>query len=180
MSSYSIQVGQIKSLYDIFVETSIAETDPQYPEYKLIGDTFLEYIMTKYSDYHSSKVFEILSNVTETSIANRLKRLESRVKNKNLDMHYLAWNFIERGIIQEKNDYIAVIELNKIYAASKVEYKRIHGEENELTSTIYAEMLKVKPANLRRMLNHNREIVDMKLIERAKQILQQLSSTLPI
>ncbi len=73
-------------------------------------------------------------------------------------MHYLAWDYINRGIVQEKNDYLAALQLNKIYAESKVQYKRIHGEENELTSKIYAEMLKTKPENLRRMLNHNREV----------------------
>ncbi|MDB0198862.1 hypothetical protein CTY68_17130, partial [Acinetobacter baumannii] len=134
MSSYSIQVGQIKGLYDIFVETSVAKTDPNYSEYKRIGDTFLKYIMTEDPDYHSSQVYSILSEVKELSIANRLKRLEAKVRNKNFDMHYLAWDYINRGIVQEKNDYLAALQLNKIYAESKVQYKRIHGEENELTS----------------------------------------------
>lgn len=176
MSSYSIQVGQIKGLYDIFVETSVAKTDPKYSEYKRIGDTFLKYIMTEDPDYHSSQLYSILSEVKELSIANRLKRLEAKVRNKNFDMHYLAWDFINRGIVQEKNDYLAALQLNKIYAESKIHYKRIYGDDHELTSKIYAEMLKTKPENLRRMLNHNRE-VDLYLLEPAKKILSQLSST---
>lgn len=176
MSSYSIQVGQIKGLYDIFVETSVAKSDPKYSDYKSIGDTFLKYIMTEDPDYHSSTVYFILAEVQEPSIANRLKRLEAKVRNKNFDMHYLAWNFIERGINQEKNDYLAALELNRIYAASKIHYKRLKGDEFELTSKIYAELLKTNPQNLRRMLNHSRE-VDLKLLEPAKKLLVQLSST---
>jgi len=175
MSSYSIQVGQIKGLYDIFLETSIDKNDARYTEFKTIGDTFLKYIMTEDPDYHTSKVFEILSMVEDPAIANRLKRLEAKVRNKNFDMHYLAWNFIERGIIQERNDYLAAITLNKIYAATKEQYKRIYGEDKELTSKIYAEKLKTNPQNLRRMLNHNREI-EPKIMEPAKKLLAQLSS----
>ncbi|MDR8449162.1 hypothetical protein FPK40_20570, partial [Acinetobacter baumannii] len=87
-------------------------------------------------DYHNSQVFTILSQVAVPEIQNRLKRLESKAKNKDFEKNYFDWNYIERGVVQERKDFINAIHLKQIYEKTKKLYEAQNGEE--LTSSIYA------------------------------------------
>ncbi|MBW3031043.1 hypothetical protein JGX51_20240, partial [Acinetobacter baumannii] len=104
---------------------------------------------------------------------NRLKRLESKAKNKDFEKNYFDWNYIERGVVQERKDFINAIHLKQIYEKTKKLYEAQNGEE--LTSSIYADLLNANPQNLRRMLTHKREI-DTRLLEEAKKCLEKLST----
>ncbi|EPG9087580.1 hypothetical protein QFA46_003015 [Acinetobacter baumannii] len=173
MSSYSIQIGQVKGLYDVFLETCVPKISPQYPELQKIGDDFLNKVVMEDPDYHNSQVFTILSQVAVPEIQNRLKRLESKAKNKDFEKNYFDWNYIERGVVQERKDFINAIHLKQIYEKTKKLYEAQNGEE--LTSSIYADLLNANPQNLRRMLTHKREI-DTRLLEEAKKCLEKLST----
>ncbi|EPK0548085.1 hypothetical protein R7J16_20495, partial [Acinetobacter baumannii] len=61
----------------------------------------------------------------------------------------------------------------QIYEKTKKLYEAQNGEE--LTSSIYADLLNANPQNLRRMLTHKREI-DTRLLEEAKKCLEKLST----
>ncbi|MFX8895569.1 hypothetical protein ABTM96_20765, partial [Acinetobacter baumannii] len=74
----------------------------QYPELQKIGDDFLNKVVMEDPDYHNSQVFTILSQVAVPEIQNRLKRLESKAKNKDFEKNYFDWNYIERGVVQER------------------------------------------------------------------------------
>ncbi|MFX8801540.1 hypothetical protein ABTM62_19650, partial [Acinetobacter baumannii] len=87
------------------------KNSPQYPELQKIGDDFLNKVVMEDPDYHNSQVFTILSQVAVPEIQNRLKRLESKAKNKDFEKNYFDWNYIERGVVQERKDFINAIHL---------------------------------------------------------------------
>ncbi|MFV4890668.1 hypothetical protein Q5E69_019795 (plasmid) [Acinetobacter baumannii] len=60
-----------------------------------------------------------MSQVAVPEIQNRLKRLESKAKNKDFEKNYFDWNYIERGVVQERKDFINAIHLKQIYEKTK-------------------------------------------------------------
>ncbi|MCT2462723.1 hypothetical protein MNL92_09955 [Acinetobacter baumannii] len=102
MSSYSIQIGQVKGLYDVFLETCVPKNSPQYPELQKIGDDFLNKVVMEDPDYHNSQVFTILSQVAVPEIQNRLKRLESKAKNKDFEKIILIGIILREGLFKKE------------------------------------------------------------------------------
>lgn len=78
------------------------KNSPQYPELQKIGDDFLNKVVMEDPDYHNSQVFTILSQVAVPEIQNRLKRLESKAKNKDFEKIILIGIILREGLFKKE------------------------------------------------------------------------------